>query len=163
MFFFVRYTTLFCPFTWVLLLLNTLFSFDQSFQSFSFILVRNKFFVCQFSRYTYYWSRHTRKTWTVFYNIYLFWLFCVGTFIRKTVWCNRPWLIYCFYYVFCFSFLRSPWFIQRPWFIQGYTFCLLIADGFIFFTFRFLWFVCFVDGVNFYFLQWNELWLRPTH
>ena len=50
-------------------------------------------------------------------------------------------------------YLSRPWFIQWPWFIQSSTVVWFIADGFIFFTFRCSWFVCFVDCVNFIFLN----------
>ena len=121
-FFFIRYTILFCPFTWVFCFLNNLFSFDKNFRSFfSFILARNTFFVWKLSCYTCSRSRHTRKTWNVFSKISFFWLFYVGTFIRKTGWWNRPWFIYLYCCIICFSYFRSPLFIQWPWFIQWYT------------------------------------------
>ena len=84
-----------------------------------------------------------------FCNIYLLWFFYVVTFIKRTGWWNRPCFIYEFYSVFCLSYLRKPWFIQWPSYIQWNTFVRFIADGFTFFTFRCLWFICFVDGVNF--------------
>ena len=85
MFFFIRYTSLFYPFTWVFWFLNTFFSFDQSFRNFfSFSLARDMLYIWKFGCYTCSRSIHTRNTLTVFSNIYFFWLFYVCTFIRKT-------------------------------------------------------------------------------
>ena len=94
---YIGYTILFLPFTWVVYLLNTFFSFYWSaWGTISFILASNTLFIWQFTRCTCSMSRHTRRTWIVFANIYFFEVLYFGGFIIKTGWWNRPRFIQCF-------------------------------------------------------------------
>ena len=80
----IRYTMLFCPFTWVVWYLNNLFYFDQIFWNcLTFNIARDTLFVGKYCRYTCSRSRHNWKTWIVFSNIYFFGVFYFGTFSDK--------------------------------------------------------------------------------
>ena len=114
-FFYIRYTILFFPFTWVVLFLNNLFSCDRSVWSFLFpVLARNTLFISCYTWYTLYMSRHARNTWIFVSNIYFFGFSYFGNFIRWNGWWNRSLFIHQFYCIFCFSFLSRSWFFQ--WF-----------------------------------------------
>ena len=118
LFFYIRYTIHFWPFTWVVWYLNNLFSFDRSVWSFlSLILASNMLFVWCYTRYTFSACRHTINNCIVFASICFFGFFSFGTFIRKTGWWNIPLFIYWFYCVFYLNYFSRSWFIQWLWFI----------------------------------------------
>ena len=92
-FFYIGYTILFWPFTWVVWYLNTFFSFDWGVRILpSFVISSNKLFIWWLTWYTCSMSRKKRETSIIFSNIYFFGV-SFGTFIRKNGWWNRPWFI----------------------------------------------------------------------
>ena len=64
--------------------------------------------------------------------------------------------------VFCFSSFRNHWFIQIPWLIQCHTLVWFIYFWYIFFTFRCLWFVCFVECIDFIIFLWWVMAVSTT-
>ena len=150
-FVYIGSTIRFSPFNWVVCFLNTFFSFDQSVRGILyFILARNMLFIWLFTRYTCSMSRNTRKTWIVFSNINSFGLFYFGTFIRKLA----DGIDLDLFSVFTVSSVSILWvdlYLFNDFDLSNDILVWFISDGSIFFTFRFLWFVCFVECVNFIF------------